>query len=115
MRDTADIDRLITALPKDTNCYGYCTACDEVHYLTGGNSRKYALELMAELEQNQRIDFHNPDPDPTFSTDCLWEERGGQMFGVLECVDDAGNTAVLRAFSGQFNTPNIWPPLFPQR
>ena len=26
------------------------------------------------------------------------------MFGVLECVDAEGNTSVLRAFSGQFNT-----------
>ena len=104
MKNITDIDHLITALPKDATCYGYCTACDEVHYLTEGNSRKYALELMAELEQNKRIDFHTPDPEPTFSTDCLWEKRGGQMFGVLECVDADGNTVVLRAFSGQFNT-----------
>ncbi len=104
MKDITDLDHLITALPKDATCYGYCTACDEVHYLTVGNSRKYALELMAELDQNRRIDFHTPDPEPIFSTDCLWEKRGGQMFGVLECVDANGNTVVLRAFSGQFNT-----------
>ncbi|MFT5701303.1 MAG: hypothetical protein ACI8ZB_004194 [Desulforhopalus sp.] len=104
MKNSTDIDRLISALPTDATCFGYCSVCDEVHYLTGGNSRKYALELMAELEQNKRIDFHAPDPEPIFSTDCLWEKRGGQMFGVLECVDGGGNTVVLRAFSGQFNT-----------
>lgn len=104
MKSSADIDRLITALPKEATCYGYCPACDKVHYLTEGNSRKYALELMAELEQNKRIDYPTPDPEPIFSTDCLWGKRGGQMFGVLECVDADGNTVVLRAFSGQFNT-----------
>ena len=104
MKNIADIDHLIAALPKDATCYGYCPDCDEVHYLTEGNSRKYALELMAELEQNKRIDFHTPDQEPIFSTDCLWEKRGGQMFGVLECVDGDGNTVVLRAFSGLFNT-----------
>jgi len=104
MKNIADIERLITALPKGATCYGYCTECDEVHYLSEGNSRKYALELMAKLEQNKRIDFHTPNPEPLFSTDCLWGKRGGQMFGVLECVDIDGNTVVLRAFSGQFNT-----------
>ena len=104
MKNIAYIDKLITALPRDATCYGYCVDCDEVHYLTEGNSRKYALELMTELEKNKRIDFHTSDPEPIFSTDCLWEKRGGQMFGVLECVDGDGNTVVLRAFSGQFNT-----------
>ena len=104
MKNSIDIDHLITALPKDATCYGYCTTCDEVHYLAEGNSRKYALELIAKIEQNKRIDFHTLDPDPIFSTDCLWEKRGGQMFGVLECVDADGKTVVLRAFSGQFNT-----------
>ncbi|MFH2123783.1 MAG: hypothetical protein ABIJ50_09925 [Pseudomonadota bacterium] len=104
MKKSCDIEHLITSLPKDATCYGYCPACEEVHYLTEGNSRRYALELMAELEQNKRIDFHNPDPELIFSTDCLWGTRGGQMFGVLECVDADGKTVVLRAFSGQFNT-----------
>ncbi|MBU0483934.1 MAG: hypothetical protein KKB30_05415 [Proteobacteria bacterium] len=104
MKNIAEIDHLLAAHPKDATCFGYCADCNEVHYLTEGNSRKYALELMAELEEHKRIDFHSQDPEPLFSTDCLWEKRGGQMFGVLECVDGAGNTVVLRAFSGQFNT-----------
>ncbi len=104
MKTIAEIDHLLTALPKDATCYGYCADCNEIHYLTEGNSRRYALELMAELEQNKRIDFQSPNPEPIFSTDCLWGKRGGQMFGVLECVDHDGNRVVLRAFSGQFNT-----------
>lgn len=104
MVNIIDIEHLIAALPKEATCFGYCTTCDKVHYLTEGNSRKYALELMAELEQSRRIDFHSPDPEPIYSTDCLWGKRGGQMFGVLECVDSSGKTVVLRAFSGQFNT-----------
>lgn len=104
MKNSVERDLLIAALPQDATCYGYCASCDEVHYLPVGNSRKYALELMAALEQYQRIDFHTPDSEPIFSTDCLWEKRGGQMFGVLECVDGEGNTVVLQAFSGQFNT-----------
>jgi hypothetical protein len=99
-----DRDHLITTPPKDATCYGYCTVCDEVHSLGEGNSRRYALELMATLEQNKRIDFTNPDPEPIFSTDGLWQDRGGQMFGVLEGIDKNGNIVLLRAFSGQFNT-----------
>ena len=104
MPNIADRDRLIAALPRDATCFGYCTDCEEVHYLTEGNSRRYALELMTELEQNKRIDFDSSDPEPLFSTDCLWGKRGGQMFGVLEGVDAGGEIVVLRAFSGQFNT-----------
>jgi hypothetical protein len=104
MKNSAAVDHLITTLPQNATCYGYCAECDEMHYLTEGNSRKYALELMVELEENRRIDFHNPNPDPRFSTDCLWGKRGGQMFGVLECKNGDGNRVVLRAFSGQFNT-----------
>lgn len=104
MKSIAEINHLLAALPKEATCSGYCPDCDEVHYLTEGNSRRYALELMVKLEQHQRIDFHNQEPEPLFSTACLWGERGGQMFGVLECIDDAGKTVVLRAFSGQFNT-----------
>ncbi|BHH85013.1 hypothetical protein [Desulforhopalus sp. 52FAK] len=103
MLHTNDIELLIADLPIEATCYGYCADCDEVHYLTEGNSREYALELIAELEEKKRIDFHSPDPQLIFSTDSLWETRGGQMFGVLECVDAYGKTVVLRAFSGQFN------------
>jgi tRNA pseudouridine32 synthase/23S rRNA pseudouridine746 synthase len=38
-----------------------------------------------------------------FSTDYLFGEARGHMFGVLECKDSSGNTVVLKAFSGQYN------------
>ncbi|TKB07037.1 hypothetical protein [Desulforhopalus sp. IMCC35007] len=104
MNTLTDRDHLVITGSKDATCYGYCAACNKVHSLSAGNSRRYALELMAELEKNRRIDFINPDPEPIFSTDCLWKDRGGQMFGVLEGIDKNGNIVLLRAFSGQFNT-----------
>jgi tRNA pseudouridine32 synthase/23S rRNA pseudouridine746 synthase len=88
---------------------GFCTACGTIHSLPVGNSRKYALELMAQLEKYKRIDcLSNPNHqseiiNQKFSTDYLFGEARGQMFGVLECADAAGNTVVLRAFSCQYN------------
>ena len=80
-----------------------------IHSLPVGNSRKYALELMEKLEEFKRIDFptpatrHPPLDTVVFPTDVLWSESRGHMFGVLECQDAAGNTVVLKAFSGQYN------------
>jgi tRNA pseudouridine32 synthase/23S rRNA pseudouridine746 synthase len=123
---------------------GFCTACGTVHSLGEGLSRRYARELMEQLEEFKRIDFpqkrdYPPRPSGTpppegnlndplhwrggrskatdgvgfnhqselihhkFSTDYLWGDARGQMFGVLECEDRSGNTAVLKAFSGQYN------------
>ncbi len=88
---------------------GFCAACGTVHSLGEGNSRKYALELMEHLETHKRIDFpmpatRHPSPaTPNLSTDYLWGEARGQMFGVLECEDAAGNIVVLRAFSCQYD------------
>jgi tRNA pseudouridine32 synthase/23S rRNA pseudouridine746 synthase len=122
----------------DPSASGFCCACGTVHSLGEGNSRKYALELMAQLETQKRIDFPHPprpslrsghpsnggeclrspppegcpqggvgsnlqSPNHQFSTDYLWGEARGQMFGVLECEDGTGNTVVLRAFSCQYN------------
>jgi len=54
--------------------------------------------------------------NPEFSTDYLWGDARGQMFGVLECKDAAGRTVVLKAFSCQYNGEWLvdgWvPPLF---
>lgn len=46
---------------------------------------------------------HPPPVTPTFSTDYLFGEARGQMFGVLECEDGDGNTVVLKAFSCQYD------------
>lgn len=88
---------------------GFCAACGTVHSLGEGNSRKYALELMAQIEKHKRIDcLLNPNHQSEiinhqFSTDYLFGEARGQMFGVLECADGSGNTVVLKAFSCQYN------------
>ena len=68
------------------NCSGYCKKCDVVHSLGEGNTRKYALELIQRLEKERRIDFEAPlsETSPDYSTDCLFGEFRGQMFGVLE-------------------------------
>lgn len=79
---------------------GFCTVCGTRHSLSVGNSRKYALQLMRRLETQKCIDDGS---DPTFSTEVLWSEARGHMFGVLECNDADGNTIVLQAFSGQYN------------
>ena len=73
---------------------------------------------MEELENLQRIDYRcdSADADPRFSTDYLFGEARGQMFGVLDCENEKGEIVVLRAFSCQYNA--MWnvggwaPPLF---
>ncbi|MFA7369556.1 MAG: hypothetical protein WC334_07935, partial [Kiritimatiellales bacterium] len=88
---------------------GFCSTCGTVHSLPVGNSRKCALELMAQLEEHKRIDclpvsnLQSEIINHKFSTDYLLGEARGQMFGVLECEDGSSNTVVLRAFSCQYN------------
>lgn len=85
---------------SEPSASGFCAACGTVHSLPTGNSRKYALELMQQLETHKCIDDGT---NPKFSTEVLFSESRGHMFGVLECEDANGNTVVLRAFSGQYN------------
>ena len=87
-------------MTREPSAFGFCTACGTVHSLPVGNSRKYALELMRRIETQKYVDDGT---DPKFSTDVLFSESRGHMFGVLECEDAKGNTVVLRAFSGQYN------------
>lgn len=63
---------------------------------------------MALLQHHQRIDWQVPAAmaDPRCSTDSLFGEGGGKMFGILSCRDARGARRVLRAFSGQFN--GLW-------
>jgi len=85
---------------NSSSASGFCTACGTVHSLGEGNSRQHALELMQQLDTCKCIDDGT---NPKFSTDYLWGDARGQMFGVLECEDAAGNTVVLKAFSCQYN------------
>ncbi len=97
---------------------GYCGFCEKAHYLEQGMAREYCIELMKTLEVNGRLDFNIPEreADPRLSMDYLQSDAGGQMFGVLECLDSDGQTVLLKAYSGQYNS--IWrvegwvPPLF---
>lgn len=86
--------------------FGWCAKCQREHRLPTGNAPRYAQELMKEIEDIKRIDYlsDTADADPRFSTDYLFGEARGQMFGVLECEDSQGATVVLRAFSCQYNS-----------
>jgi hypothetical protein len=72
---------------------------------------------MGILESEKRIDFlqGSVGTNPRLSTDYLFGEARGQMFGVLQCEDSEGNEVILRAFSCQFNgiweVPDWAPPL----
>lgn len=86
--------------PTSLAAFGLCADCKTVHTLPVGNSRKYALELIQKLDEDKSIDGGS---NPDFSTDYLWGDARGQMFGVLECEDASENTVILKAFSCQYN------------
>ena len=99
------------------HCSGYCNACGTVHTLPTKGAQEKAKDLFHILEKKQTIDiFTDTNHDPRCSTKELFGEQRGKMFGVLECVDRAGGTVWLYAFSGQYNglwQVNGWmPPLF---
>ena len=60
---------------------------------------------MEQLKKEQRLDLHvsEKNSDSKFSTDYLFGESRGQMFGIMECEGNNGNILALRAFSGQYN------------
>lgn len=84
---------------------GMCARCGHEHGTAIGYAEPYAKKLLLALTEKKRIDFHAPPDkaDPRLSTDVLWGEARGQMFGVLVCRDKEGQTGVLKAFSGQYN------------
>jgi hypothetical protein len=60
---------------------------------------------MEQLERRRHLMiFHaSAAPDPSLSTDCLFGEARGKMFGVLVGRDSRGRPVTLYAFSGQYN------------
>jgi hypothetical protein len=90
------------------SCSGYCAKCGREHYLFQGTAYAYCLELIRTLEREKRIDFDvSPENcNPAFSTDYLFGNALGQMFGILVCNDKYGQEVVLKAFSGQYN--GVW-------
>lgn len=87
-------------------CRGACARCGGEHVLPVGPAREPALDLFKRMEREGRIDFEAAKPDPRFSTDYLFGDARGQMFGVLVVRDGQGGTGVLKAFSGQYNS--VW-------
>lgn len=61
---------------------------------------RYAEEIHHLLETTGYVDYEGP---CHISTDYLWESAGGQMLGVLVCVNQKGEEVVLKAFSGQIH------------
>lgn len=96
---------------------GFCDRCGKEHATVVGYSTPFARELLQTLVKAGRIDFDVPEDkaDPRFSTNYLWGDARGQMFGVLVVRDPSGNHGVLKAFSGQYNgvwrVPGWVPPL----
>ncbi len=87
-------------MPANPACFGHCASCGTTHSLPIGNSRKYAYELMARLDTFKRVDDGT---NPELSTEFLWSDMRGKMFGVLECEHAEGHIVILKAFSCQYN------------
>ena len=93
---------MIEATQLPTNgCYGFCSKCNTIHTLGVGNTRVYAEQLMRQLVELGRldVDVSECDADPALRLDRLFPGDRGHMFGVLECRDEQGKTAWLKAFS----------------
>ena len=117
-KQNTDITQQYGNIFGETSCSGYCINCNKEHYLIEGTAHKYCLDLIAKLEKENRIDFDTceENADPLYSTDYLFGDALGQMFGILAGRDRSGKEVVLKAFSGQYN--GVWniegwvPPLF---
>jgi hypothetical protein len=113
----ADI-RTAQLSPPSIESGGYCRRCGRGHSLGPGNTLRYCRQLMDLLADHRTIDlFSSQSPlGAKLTTDWLFGAARGKMFGVLECLRPDGTTAILRAFSGQYN--GYWlvegwvPPLF---
>lgn len=90
---------------EDCLTFGFCKSCNTTHSLPLGGALPKALELMDILEYEKRIDLSVPKfmANPIFSTDILWSDERGAMFGVLVGIDTNGNEVTLKGFSGQHN------------
>jgi hypothetical protein len=97
---------------------GYCSSCSRIHVFSGTDCHPLALELMELLFNKEYVAPHSGSfsNQHTLSTDSLFGESRGKMFGVMECLATDGQTIHVKAFSGQFK--GYWlvegwaPPLF---
>jgi hypothetical protein len=86
---------------KSLETFGDCKDCGLEHQLSVGNAPALAREMMHEFETIRRLDYWVPESeaDPRLSFENLFPAGHGNMFGVLECENDRGESVVLRAFS----------------
>lgn len=104
--------------PQSIGASGYCRACSSTHRLPGENARTEAGRLLTRLEKTRSINMQEDDDQTAaeLSTDLLFGDQRGKMFGVLQCIDADRRQVWLFGFSGQFNgrwtIPGWVPPLF---
>ncbi len=112
------LQNCVTEPPK-LRTGGYCRSCEKEHWLGPGNTLHHCRKLMHHFSRLQTIDLFATGPEKTTSlaTAPLFGPARGKMFGVMECLKPDGTTAILHAFSGQYNGSWLvdgWvPPLFP--
>lgn len=96
--------------PFDTKiaAQGTCGICGSDYAMNVGYAAQYVERLFETLTRKKRIDFavSDDEADPRLSTDYLWGDARGQMFGILVVRNSDGETGLLKAFSGQYN--GIW-------
>ncbi|WP_432734887.1 hypothetical protein [Maridesulfovibrio sp. FT414] len=90
---------------KIINISGYCNECQVVHVLDSSGAVNSCLELMDTLDRERRIDFTVgvEASEAVYSTDYLFGQARGQMFGVMVYEEGEGCQGTARAFSGQYN------------
>lgn len=109
-----------TPLPDNESsptCFGFCRDCEDTHSLPSEKAIPYAQQLMGDLLTHRCLDFDQPVASQVaeLSTDWLYSNMRGKMFGVLVCEDDDRKEVVLKAFSSKYNNhrsiPGWVPPL----
>ncbi len=108
----------VSTQPGEPSCSAWCRRCTAEHRLPAGNAAQQALVLRDYLRQTGSLSLPGQRtlPDSLVSTECLFGEGRGKMFGVLEGRLSDGSSCWLYAFSGQYNgrwlIPGWAPPLF---
>ncbi len=102
---------------QKTAIAGYCSSCERKHFLYAESSQRHCLKLMYWLQKENRIDrLSTTLSNPRYSTENLFGEARGKMFGILEGRDAEGRSILLYGFSGQYNglwnVPGWVPPIF---
>lgn len=90
---------------RPQTCSGFCARCQTVHSLGSGKAKYAALELIARLDREKRLDFNLPPDkaDPRYCTRYLFGKARGKMFGAMVCRRADGSELTVKAFSGQYN------------